>query len=95
MLKHHGLLEFQARWRRHFVSTMQPKFLPTFWSVDYVPENWVDSVFGERTNKSEQRLEMNGGDTEKDEYGDEELKDDGEIEDEEADEENQIEENED
>jgi hypothetical protein len=36
------LLEFQARWRRHFIHTMQPKFLPAFWTIDYVPENWHD-----------------------------------------------------
>nr|KAG5707597.1 hypothetical protein BaRGS_030979 [Batillaria attramentaria] len=46
MAEHGGLLEFQARWRRHFVSTMQPRFLPAYWSVDYVPENWEDQMGG-------------------------------------------------
>ena len=40
MLQNSSLLKFQARWRRHFVSTMNPQFLPAYWSVDYIPENW-------------------------------------------------------
>jgi hypothetical protein len=27
-------LEFVRGWRQHFLDTMQPKFLPAFWSVD-------------------------------------------------------------
>ena len=29
------LLEFEKMWRKHFVDTMQPKFLPPLWSVDH------------------------------------------------------------
>ena len=29
------LLEFEKMWRKHFVNTMQPKFLPPLWSVDH------------------------------------------------------------
>ncbi|KAL3863647.1 hypothetical protein ACJMK2_005395 [Sinanodonta woodiana] len=33
-----GLLEFEKRWRHHFVTTMKPKYLPKLWSVDHKPE---------------------------------------------------------
>ena len=36
-----GLLAFQARWRQHFLDTMKPQHLPTFWSVDFVPDGWA------------------------------------------------------
>lgn len=29
------LLEFENMWRKHFVNTMKPKFLPPLWSVDH------------------------------------------------------------
>ena len=29
------LLEFMKMWRRHFVRTMGPQYLPTSWSVDH------------------------------------------------------------
>ena len=32
-----GLLEFQRRWRQHFLDTMNPRFLPELWSVDHNP----------------------------------------------------------
>lgn len=53
-----GLLEFQATWRRHFVNTMQPKFLPAFWSVDYVPENWDTGSGNESQEEEEEGVEM-------------------------------------
>ena len=28
------ILEFEKMWRKHFVDTMEPKFLPPLWSVD-------------------------------------------------------------
>ena len=33
-----GLLEFEKMWRRQFVETMEPKYLPHLWSVDHKPE---------------------------------------------------------
>ena len=36
-----GLLEFEKIWRRQFVETMQPNFLPYLWSVDHKPERMV------------------------------------------------------
>ncbi|KAK7110101.1 exonuclease 3'-5' domain-containing protein 2-like [Littorina saxatilis] len=53
-----GLLEFQATWRRHFVNTMQPKFLPAFWSVDYVPENWDTGSGNESQEEEEEGVQM-------------------------------------
>uniref|UniRef100_A0A0B7B1F1 Uncharacterized protein n=1 Tax=Arion vulgaris TaxID=1028688 RepID=A0A0B7B1F1_9EUPU len=35
-----GLLAFQTRWRQHFLDTMNPQYLPEYWSVDFVPEAW-------------------------------------------------------
>ncbi|XP_059151349.1 exonuclease 3'-5' domain-containing protein 2-like isoform X2 [Physella acuta] len=40
MSENGGLLQFQSRWRQHFVDTMNPQYLPSHWSVDYIPENW-------------------------------------------------------
>nr|CAB3243957.1 exonuclease 3'-5' domain-containing protein 2-like [Phallusia mammillata] len=30
-----GLIDFERRWRQHFLDTMQPKFLPDLWSVEH------------------------------------------------------------
>ncbi|XP_053406600.1 exonuclease 3'-5' domain-containing protein 2-like [Mercenaria mercenaria] len=38
MAKEGGLLEFEKMWRQHFVDIMQPKYLPTLWSVEHRPE---------------------------------------------------------
>ena len=61
MLATSSLLEFQARWRRHFVRTMKPQFLPAYWSVDYVPENWdvaaSDDSVGEEVEEEEEEKE--------------------------------------
>ena len=29
------LLEFEKAWRQHFLDTMNPRYLPPFWSVDH------------------------------------------------------------
>ena len=34
-----GLLEFQKRWRQHFLNSMKPRFLPKLWSVDHHPQS--------------------------------------------------------
>lgn len=34
------IYEFVKMWRNHFVTTMQPKFLPAFWSIDHEEEEW-------------------------------------------------------
>ena len=33
------LLKFEKMWRKHFVDTMQPKFLPPLWSMDACRES--------------------------------------------------------
>ncbi|CAG5134419.1 unnamed protein product, partial [Candidula unifasciata] len=38
-----GLLTFQRRWRQHFLDTMNPQYLPDFWSVEFVQEAWSHS----------------------------------------------------
>ena len=30
-----GLLDFEKRWRQHFLDTMQPKYMPNSWKVDF------------------------------------------------------------
>ncbi|XP_039254782.2 exonuclease 3'-5' domain-containing protein 2-like isoform X1 [Styela clava] len=30
-----GMLDFERRWREHFLKNMQPKYLPVLWSVDH------------------------------------------------------------
>ena len=36
------LEEFEKMWRKHFVDTMQPKFLPPLWSVDHCNEIYFE-----------------------------------------------------
>lgn len=42
----HGLIELERRWRQHFLSSMQPKFLPPLWSVNHNHEKYLRK-FGE------------------------------------------------
>ena len=30
-----GLCALERRWRKHFLDTMRPKFLPPLWSVEH------------------------------------------------------------
>lgn len=32
------LVEFQQRWRQHFLDRMQPRYLPKLWSVNHNPQ---------------------------------------------------------
>ena len=34
-----GLMKFIMMWRQQFIDTMEPKHLPSFWSVDHNPED--------------------------------------------------------
>ncbi|TSO25215.1 Exonuclease 3'-5' domain-containing protein 2 [Bagarius yarrelli] len=36
-----GLIELERRWRQHFLSSMQPNFLPPLWSVDHNHEKYL------------------------------------------------------
>lgn len=36
-----GLIELERRWRLHFLSSMQPNFLPPLWSVDHNHEKYL------------------------------------------------------
>ncbi|BFY97658.1 hypothetical protein BsWGS_00698 [Bradybaena similaris] len=40
MANNSGLLTFQRRWRQHFLDTMNPQYLPAFWSVEFSPRAW-------------------------------------------------------
>jgi len=37
-LKEGGLMELEVRWRKHFLATMKPKYLPPLWSVNHQEE---------------------------------------------------------
>lgn len=39
-----GLVQLQQRWRRHFIDTMRPKYLPRFWSVTHNLEKMRDTM---------------------------------------------------
>jgi hypothetical protein len=41
-----GVAEFVRGWRRHFVRTLEPRFLSEHWSVDARVANSTASVFG-------------------------------------------------
>ena len=47
-----GLLKFIKIWRQQFVETMEPRFLPDFWSVDHNPEDIWNSRQIEAENDS-------------------------------------------
>ncbi|XP_066525884.1 exonuclease 3'-5' domain-containing protein 2 isoform X2 [Hoplias malabaricus] len=36
-----GLIDLERRWRQHFLSSMQPRFLPPLWSVDHNHEKYL------------------------------------------------------
>ena len=38
-----GLVKFIKLWRQQFVETMEPQYLPDFWSVDHNPEDIYNS----------------------------------------------------
>ena len=44
MKKDGGLLEFEKMWRRNFVETMKPKFLPSLWSIEHRPEKMTTTL---------------------------------------------------
>ena len=69
MTRSNELLAFHVRWRKHFIHTMKPQYLPRFWSVDYVPTNWIsyrshslvadsDVCSGRRDTDKEQSLHL-------------------------------------
>jgi hypothetical protein len=43
-----ALEEFVRGWRRHFLDTMQPKYLPSFWSVDSRVRNSSAQALGDQ-----------------------------------------------
>ena len=54
-----GLLEFEKMWRRQFIETMQPQYLPYLWSVDHKPERmgsleiWVKFAYRKNQHNSD------------------------------------------
>ncbi len=42
MMQHEGLLTLERLWRQHFIATMKPQFLPSYWSVDHSHERLKD-----------------------------------------------------
>ena len=38
-----GLLKLVKMWRQQFIETMEPKYLPDFWSIDHNPEDLWNS----------------------------------------------------
>lgn len=47
-----GLLDFERRWREHFLQTMKPAHLPTLWSIDHNHEKVMRNI-----NKMEEELQ--------------------------------------
>ena len=43
-----GLVQFERRWRQHFVDSMQPKYLPELWFVDYIHEKVAEKMKDEK-----------------------------------------------
>ena len=35
-----GICALERRWRKHFLDTMRPKFLPPLWSVEHQVRTW-------------------------------------------------------
>ena len=38
------LLEFEKMWRKHFIDTMRPRYLPPLWSVDHRHEGLKEKL---------------------------------------------------
>lgn len=38
------LLEFEKMWRKHFIDTMRPQYLPPLWSVDHRHETLKEKL---------------------------------------------------
>nr|XP_055028789.1 exonuclease 3'-5' domain-containing protein 2 isoform X1 [Misgurnus anguillicaudatus]XP_055028790.1 exonuclease 3'-5' domain-containing protein 2 isoform X1 [Misgurnus anguillicaudatus]XP_055028791.1 exonuclease 3'-5' domain-containing protein 2 isoform X1 [Misgurnus anguillicaudatus] len=36
-----GLMELESRWRQHFLTSMQPRFLPTLWAVNHNHDKYL------------------------------------------------------
>lgn len=47
-----GLVELEKMWRKHFINTMKPKYLPEYWSIDHnVQRLQVKAVEGKLSNE--------------------------------------------
>ncbi|XP_026694356.2 exonuclease 3'-5' domain-containing protein 2-like isoform X1 [Ciona intestinalis] len=40
----HGLIDFEKRWREHFLATMNPQHLPHLWSVEHNHDRVIDAT---------------------------------------------------
>ena len=55
-----SLLQLETRWRRHFIETMKPKFLPELWSVDHQEERLGVKAKENRIDLAQYRLATTG-----------------------------------
>ena len=42
VMQDEGLVEFEKSWRKHFLETMKPQYLPPLWSVDHSHSELTD-----------------------------------------------------
>ena len=55
-----SLLQFEKRWRTHFLATMKPKFLPDLWSVDHQAERLEVKAKENRIDLEQYRMATEG-----------------------------------
>merc|ERR1712240_19556 len=60
-LERGGLLQLEVRWRKHFLETMKPAFLPDLWSVDHQADRLGVKAAENRIDMEQYRLATEGG----------------------------------
>jgi hypothetical protein len=55
-----SLLQFETRWRKHFIRTMKPKFLHELWSVDHQAERLQVKAKENRIDLEQYKLATEG-----------------------------------
>jgi len=65
-LREGGLMELEVRWRKHFLATMKPKYLPDLWSVNHQEERLGVKAAENRIDMEQYLLATQGADEELD-----------------------------
>ena len=61
-LERGGLLQLEVRWRKHFLDTMKPEFLPPLWSVDHQADRLGVKAAENRIDMDQYKLATEGVD---------------------------------
>ena len=53
---HDGLVELESLWRKHFLDSMKPKYLPAFWSVSHTSTRLKEKAEQNRVTPQEMSM---------------------------------------